>query len=51
MKHGRSCDIIQMMYGNEYDIQIRIIYDGPEVENIALGLHPRAIFSTTGPYI
>jgi len=37
-------DIIQMMHGSEWTLK----YDEPEIENVALELHPRATFSTSG---
>jgi len=43
MKHGRSCDIIQMMHG-EWTLK----YDESEVENVAGGRSPSATFSTEG---
>jgi len=44
MKHGRSCDIIQMMHGSEWTLK----YDESEVENVARGRSPSATFSTEG---
>jgi len=44
IKHGRSCDIIQMMHGSEWTLK----YDESEVENVARGRSPSATFSTEG---